>query len=182
MRRGLPGAARAVALVAFACALAALAAGEATAQSASTNVSVSTTVTRNCRISTSAVAFGAYDPVGANATTPLLGTGRVTVACTRGIAPRITLSNGQFAAGATRRMASGANRLAYELFQPPNTTPGTPCGALTRAWRTSTAQSLTGPAAPSTAPRSWNVCGRVPAGQNVAAGSYADTVIATLIF
>lgn len=172
------GAARAAAL--FACTLAASFAGEAWAQS--TNVNVNATVTRNCRISTTPLAFGNYDPVVAHATTPLTGTGTVTLVCTRGIAPRITLSLGQFNAGATRRMASSAERLTYQLYRPPNTTPGTACGALTQVWGTSNGQSLFAPAAPSSAPRTWNVCGRIPAGQNVAAGSYSDTVVATVIF
>lgn len=164
----------------FTSVLAVALAADAAAQSA--GVGVRTTVTRNCRVSTTPVDFGSYDPIVAHRTTAATATGTVTVACTRGIAPRITLSPGQYNAGTTRRMANGTQRLAYELYKPPSTAPGTACGALTAVWRTSSTQSLVGPAAPSSAPRTWNVCGRIAPGQDVTAGSYADTVVATVIF
>ena len=47
----------------------------ALAQTASTNLSVTATVAKNCSITTTAVAFGSYDPIVANAATPLDGTG-----------------------------------------------------------------------------------------------------------
>ncbi len=139
-------------------------------------------VTRNCQVSANPVAFGIYDPIGTHATIALTGAGSVTVACTRGLAPRIQLSTGQYPTGGTRRMASGANRLNYQLYKPPDTTPGTACGPLTNVWRTNVAQSLFASPSPSTAPRTWNVCGSVAAGQSVPPGSYADTVIATVTF
>src|SRR5438034_6642043 len=46
-------------------------------------LNVSMSVSNNCTITTSAVAFGAYDPVVANAAAPLDGTGSVIVACTK---------------------------------------------------------------------------------------------------
>ena len=57
-------------------------AAPALAQTASTNLTVSATVAKNCSITTTAVAFGSYDPVVANAATPLAGTGTVVVTCT----------------------------------------------------------------------------------------------------
>jgi spore coat protein U-like protein len=52
------------------------AAAPALAQTATANLSVTATVTKNCSITTTPVAFGSYDPVVTNATTPLDGTAR----------------------------------------------------------------------------------------------------------
>ena len=51
--------------------------GVVSAATASANLSVSATVTNNCTVSTAALAFGSYDPVVANATAGLDGTGRL---------------------------------------------------------------------------------------------------------
>ena len=64
------------------------------AGSASANLNVTANVAANCTISTSPVAFGAYDPVVANASTDLTASGTVTVACTKGTAATIDLGNG----------------------------------------------------------------------------------------
>jgi spore coat protein U-like protein len=79
-------------------------------------------------------------------------------------------------------MASGADRLSYELYQPPNTTPGTACGALTTTWGTAGVNIFTPGAPASKAARTYNVCGAIAAGQDVAVGSYSDTVLATVNF
>ena len=52
------------------------------AASKNANLDISASVAANCTITTGPVAFGAYDPVGANAAADLLATGSVTVACT----------------------------------------------------------------------------------------------------
>ena len=46
------------------------------AASTSTSLSVTASVNNNCTISTAALAFGAYDPVVTNASSPLDGTVR----------------------------------------------------------------------------------------------------------
>src|SRR5688572_26333093 len=46
-------------------------------QSASASLTVTASVAKNCTISTTPVNFGAYDPVAANATAPLDGTGTI---------------------------------------------------------------------------------------------------------
>src|SRR3989442_3592588 len=71
----------AIAIAAAACV--AGIAGNATAGSSITSLSVQATVAANCSISSTAVNFGAYDPVGANASTDKTGTGTLTVSCTK---------------------------------------------------------------------------------------------------
>ncbi|HEX8011318.1 MAG TPA: spore coat protein U domain-containing protein, partial [Casimicrobiaceae bacterium] len=73
--------------------------------------------------------------------------------------------------------------LGYELYQPPNTTPGTACSFPgTQVWGSSGAAIFTPTAPSSKASRTYNVCGTVAAGQDVAVGSYQDTVVATVNF
>jgi spore coat protein U-like protein len=161
-------------------------ASKAHAGSAGTSLSVTASVSANCTISTSAVAFGAYDPVVANAAAALNGTGQVNIACTKGSAPNITLDLGANAAGAQRNMKlqpGGPDLLAYQLYQPPGTAPNTACafpGA--QIWGTAGAQIFTPTAPASKASRTYNVCGTVSAGQDVSVGSYQDTVTATVNF
>ena len=144
------------------------------AATASANLSVSATVTNNCTVSTAALAFGSYDPVVANATAGLDGTGRLTVACTKGVAPAIALAAGSNASGSTRRLADGAGHfLEYNLFQDSNRS---------TAWSASGAGIYTAAAATSKASRDFTVYGRVTSNQDVPAGAYSDTVVATVNF
>ena len=151
------------------------------AGTANSNLGVNASVASNCPISTVAVAFGPYDPIVTNASTALAGSGSITIACTKASVPTLGLGLGANAAGAVRQMASGTERLPYELYQPPSNVDGTACGALTTVWGTGGAQ-LTTVAAPSKAARTYNVCGSIPAGADVAVGAYADTVVATVTF
>jgi len=156
--------------------------GPANAATATANLGVGSSVAANCTIATATVAFGAYDPVVANAAAALTGTGSIIVACTAGSAPTITLGLGANFVGAVRKLASGANRLNYELYQPPNTTPGTACGTLTTVWGTAGANIFTPTPPASKVARTYNVCGSIAAGQDVVAGAYSDTVVATVNF
>jgi spore coat protein U-like protein len=70
-------------------------------------------------------------------------------------------------------MAGGTDFLTYELYQ--NT-------GRTTVWGTGAAAGLTIAVAPSRAARTFTVFGRVAAGQDVAAASYNDTVVATINF
>jgi spore coat protein U-like protein len=148
-------------------------AGAAFAQTDTDTFNVSANVSKNCSITTTPVAFGVYDPVVANATAPLDGTGSVVVTCTRGAGTRIDLNAGANASGSVRRMAGGGDFLTYELYQ--DTT-------RTTVWGSGSGAGQTIIGAPSKAPRTFTVFGRVPAGQDVVAGAYADTVVATINF
>ena len=144
------------------------------AATAQANLSVSATVVSQCTISApNTLAFGNYDPVSANATTDLDASTTFSVACTKG-APSvwIGLNTGANASGSTRRMASGAERLAYEIYSD---------SGRSSVWGNT---SGTGVSYTSTSKAATNltVYGRVPAGQDVGAGSYADTVVATVNF
>ena len=77
-------------------------------QAASSSLTVTANVVKNCTITTAPVAFGNYDSVAANATAPLDGIGTVTVTCTKGAPAKVGLSVGGNAEGQTRRMSRGA--------------------------------------------------------------------------
>jgi len=144
-------------------------------------------VNTNCTITTTPVAFGAYDPIVANKAGALdNGAGSVSVACVKGSAPAIGLDLGQHASGTTRRMqhASTATEfLAYELYKPPNVLPGTPCSfPAATVWGSAGAAALSPGAAPNKNARTFFVCGTVGAGQNVEVGTFSDTVVATVTF
>jgi len=153
--------------------------GSSALQSAETsNLSVTASVTANCSITTAPVAFGAYDPVTTNATTDLDSTGTISVTCTDDAATTITLDEGgtpdtgSTPAAPERRLYDGvANYLSYELFS--DTLRADVWGAdATSDFEyegTGTLEVLT-------------VYGTIPAGQNVPAGNYTDTVLATITF
>lgn len=145
------------------------------AASATANLSVSATIVNNCTIITTPVSFSTYDPIGANATADDdNGTGTVTIACTRGTIATIGLGPGNNASGTARRMLNGtSNYLTYELYQ---------SSARTTVWGNAGAALYSPGAAPSKAPRTFSVYGRIFAGQDLPAGNYVDTVQATVNF
>jgi len=148
------------------------------ANTAQANLSVTASVTANCTISTTAVAFGAYDPITANASTALDGTGSVSVTCTSGASAKVTLDQGANAdTGSTdtvpaRRLTDGSSHyLSYTLYQD---------SGRTTAWGNTAATGVASTGTGSAV--SLSVYGSVSSGQNVPAGSYADTVVATVTF
>jgi spore coat protein U-like protein len=149
-------------------------AATASAATATANLGVSATVTNNCTISTAALAFGSYDPVVAHASTNLDGTGTVTVACTKGAVANIGLGLGSNASGSTRRMSNGGTEyLTYELYSD---------SGRSTVWGNASGSWYSPGAAPSKTARNFTVYGRVASNQDVAAGSYNDTVVATVNF
>jgi spore coat protein U-like protein len=69
--------------------------------------------------------------------------------------------------------AGGGNFLTYELYQD---------AGRTTVWGNGGAGLLSPAAAPSKAARNFTVYGRVTSNQDVVAGSYSDTVVATVNF
>jgi spore coat protein U-like protein len=164
-----------------------VASGVVFAASATTNIAVSASVSQSCSItSASALAFGAYDPIGANATTPLNATGQVSVACSKGATGlTIGMDVGAHVSGTQRQMqgTTATDLLQYNLFQPPSNTPSTPCTFPgTTSWTNATPGLLVITSAPTKVARLYNVCGTIPGGQDATTGSYSDTVSATLNF
>jgi spore coat protein U-like protein len=144
------------------------------AGSATANLSVTAAVGANCTISTAPVAFPAYDPVVANASTNDDGTGSVIITCTRGSTATIGLGSGlNLSAGQMRMKDATTDYLNYALYQD--------SGRAT-VWGNSGAGLLSPVAAPDKNPRTFTVYGRIPSAQDVPAGSYTDTVVATVNF
>jgi len=164
---------------ALALAATALVATPAFGGAATQNVAVTATVINNCTITTTPVAFGNYDPLAAS---PDNNSGTVVITCTRGAVTNVTLGDGNNF-NVTRRMNAGANFLNYELYQPPSTVPGTACTyASPVRWGLAGAQIFNPGVAPSKLARTYNVCGQIPAGQDLAAATFADSVVATVNF
>jgi spore coat protein U-like protein len=145
------------------------------AASATASLSVGATIVNNCTISTTPVTFSAYDPIGAHAShNDDSGVGTLTVTCTRGTAATIGLAPGANASGSTRRMLNGTNNyLNYELYQD---------AGRNAIWGNTSGTALAPGAAPSKAPRTFSVYGRIFAGQDLPAGNYADMVQASVNF
>ena len=171
MKRSRTIAVSALALLALA------AAPKAHAGSATSSFTVSAAVVASCTISTTTLAFGNYDPIVANATSPLDVNGSVTITCTKGSTATIGLDAGQHAAnavGTTRAMTvAGPDYLSYELYQDTGRT---------TVWGNSGVALFTPAAAPNKNPRSFSIYGRIPAGQGSTIGNYTDTVVATVNF
>jgi len=154
--------------------IAAFAAAPAFATDATSSLDVSATVTANCTVSTTAVAFGDVDVTSGQAAE---GTGSVMVTCTNGTAWSAAADAGA-GIGADfshRKMASGANLLGYSLFTD---------SSRTQLWGDGVegATSLfsgTGTGSVQTK----TVYGLIPAGQTgVPAGEYADAVQVTVSY
>ena len=158
------------------------AAGFAQAGTATANVGVSASVAQNCTITSTPVAFGAYDPVSGSSIT---AAGTVVVACTKAASSlTVGLDNGANAVTGQRNLKGSvtSDKLAYSLMQPTTTTPGAACPAMGTgtAWTTAAPLTLTSPT--SKTARTYNVCGQLASGQDVSVDSYSDTVIATINF
>ena len=142
------------------------------AASQTANLNVTASVSAVCSISTVTVAFGAYDPVVANAATDLNGTGTLVVACTKGAAATIDLGVGGNLSGGSRRMSSGTDFLNYALYRD---------AARTQVWGTGMTggSTLTYNSASKTS-TNITVYGKVPQAQDVTVGAYSDVVVATI--
>jgi spore coat protein U-like protein len=126
-----------------------------------------------CSVSTTPVVFGTYNVFAAS---PVDTVGQVVYRCTgNNDYVVIAITKGLSNAFSARQMGSGTERLAYNLFKD---------AARTQVWG-----DLTGGTGvyydldpPKNRDVSVPVYGRVPAGQDVSAGSYGDTVTVVVFF
>lgn len=129
-----------------------------------------------CTISATGVAFGSYDP---RATGPDDGTGSINIAChPDDSSVNIALSAGGSSSFASRRMASGSAQLNFNLYTSSSRTVvwGDGSGG------TSTVTLTNGSVSAGVRRFSANIFGRIPALQNVRAGTYVDTIVVTATF
>jgi len=138
------------------------------ASSAHADLPVSVVVSNNCTITTAAVTFAGYDPLSATAADSTGGS--VTITCTQGATTTIGLNFGTNTPAGPASMANGTYLLPYALYSD---------SGRSTLWGGAT---ITPAAAPSKAPRTIPVYGRIPAGTDVPSGTYTDTVLATVNF
>ncbi len=134
----------------------------------------------SCTATTSGVAFGVYDPLSG---TPTTSTGGITVNCTLlsgaavNDATSVYLSAGSSGSYAARTMVSGTSTLNYNIYFSP---------AYQQVWGNGTGGSYYGvatlPLSPGSPTQSaiGTFYGQIPAGQDVAPGSYSDTIVVTV--
>jgi spore coat protein U domain-containing protein, fimbrial subunit CupE1/2/3/6 len=126
----------------------------------------------SCTVSTTSVNFGSYNVFTGSATD---STGTITIDC-NGSAHDIivTLSKGASSSFNPRTMTKGAEALSYNLYRD---------AARTSIWGDGSGgtSTYTNPNPPNGA-FNVTVYGRVPAGQDVSAGVYSDTVSAVINF
>jgi len=120
--------------------------------------------------SASGVAFGAYDPIGANATLPRDATGQLGYLC-RSASPMVSLSAGGAGSFRPRQLRQGPRTLGYNLFRD---------AARTEIWGDGSPGTFTVIGARGN--RTIPIHGRIFPGQPAAPGGYADTIVATINF
>jgi spore coat protein U-like protein len=121
----------------------------------------------SCSVSSAGgLRFGTYDLA-----TDLDSTMTVRVRCPKTLVPQVLLDKGTAPTYFSRILRSGAEQLGYNVFLN---------AARTQIW---------GDGSPGTfvwmgggGNESFSAFGRIPAGQDVAAGSYSDTLILTVLF
>lgn len=145
-------------------------AGAAEGATTSTTFNVTATVIDVCAVSAANLSFGTYSPIGGSA---LDGTSTITVTCTLSTPYNVRLNQGANGSSVTARKmlrASGTELMNYALYRD---------SSRTQNWgQTDTTDTLdstgTGLA------QAHTVYGRIPAAENMPAGSYSDIVTVTV--
>mgnify|MGYP001595342027 CR=1 FL=1 len=144
----------------------------------SSNMNVTSNIGMNCTISTTDIAFGAYDPIVTNASLDLDAQGSVTTTCTVGSAGKVIIGQGlgdndDSTDGAPLRRMQGPSEgdyLEYQVYSNDGRS-----NVWTNEVATGVAYAASGSA------QVMPVYGRVAAGQTtVAEGSYSDTLVVTV--
>jgi spore coat protein U-like protein len=140
-----------------------------TLKTATTSFNVSVTVAKACTITAANLAFGTYTG------TLIDSTSTISVTCTKTTPYNVGLNAGTMtgATVTTRKMTGpGGYHLSYSLYQ--NSTYSTNWG--------NTVGTDTETGTGNGANQSLTVYGQLPAGQNVEAGAYTDTITATITY
>ena len=127
----------------------------------------------SCTISAVDVSFGTYNVFSAS---PLDSTGSVTYTCTDirpSVRITINLSRGGAPTFNPRRMLKSGEALNYNLYMD---------AARTTIWGDATSGTSQYGPVKANPTDTLTIYGRIPAGQDVTAGSYTDTVVATINF
>lgn len=125
-----------------------------------------------CTIGATGVSFGAYDVFSA---VPVDATGSVVFQCDRRRPVSIGLDAGSAPGFGQRRMRQGSETLRYDLYLD---------AVRTLVWGDGTGGTRRYVRSPTPVDQNVTVTifGRIPAGQDVAAGPYADSLMATIDF
>jgi spore coat protein U-like protein len=121
----------------------------------------------NCTVNAQGVVFGTYDVLLSSS---LDGAGTITVSCDAFASYSLALSPGQGTMTA-RQLQSGSGVLAYNLYAD---------SLRSVIWGDGTGG--TGLVNGGGTGGSYTIYGRIPARQNVAAGTYSDSITVTLMF
>jgi spore coat protein U-like protein len=127
----------------------------------------------SCTISATSVNFGSYNVFNGTA---LNSTGRITYRCNASAANvSISLSKGASSTYNPRTLRKGAEPLNYNLYRN---------AARTNIWGDGTGGTsvYTRADPPNNSNVNVTIYGRIPAGQDVSAGSFSDTIAATINF
>lgn len=144
----------------------------AIAATTSTTFNVTATVPAVCSVVATDLAFGNYD---ASSATPNDASSTVTVTCSNGALFDVGLDSGN-GSGATvlnRKMTSGINTLAYQMY--------TNAGR-TQIWGDGSLGTNTQGGLGNASAQAYTVYGRIAAAQFVNSGAYADLVTATVTY
>lgn len=142
----------------------------AQAATATTSIAVSATVQASCTVTATTLPFGSYNPLSS---TPLDATSTITVNCTTGTSYTIGLNAGATSGATvtTRQMLQSTNALNYSLFRD---------SGHTTNWGNTPGTDTPASVVANTSAATTTVYGRIPALQNVPAGSYTDSVQVTV--
>lgn len=138
------------------------------------DMAISMTVAAECTIATEALAFGTVGIIDTN----IDAEANLTVQCTSGSAYQISLDDG-LGVGATTaarlltNTATSDDVATYSLYQD---------ASRTTVWGSTAGTNTVDSDAATGADEVITVYGRVDAGQNVATGTYQDTVVATITY